>query len=978
MLKILRYLFLALALTIGTLSASAQYYTWGSDPPLKWSTIRTPDVRMIYPDTVSSVAQRTLFYIRTVQPDIGYGFRHGPMRIPFVMHPENFQSNGLVMYLPKRVEFLTSPAIEGYSMPWYKQLVAHEYRHAVQYNNLNRGVVRVLSYVLGQQGSTIGMLFMPIWALEGDAVMSETMMSSFGRGLQPSFSIGYRAMGSVGRDRRNVDRWFSGSYRDYIPDHYELGYQICSYAWERYDENIWNKVVRYSVRNPYVIATTRVGLGRYYKTNVQKLFRETFDELENYWNSLPKVEDSAETLTALPEKNYTTYQWPLPLGDTAVLALKTDFDRVSRFVRIDRRSGDEQTICHTGQVSTRPSMANGRVWWTEYRRSKLFEQRVNSQLCYMDLADSKPHSVAGQRRVLYPTASEDEFAWVEYNPDGRYTVVVRRTGAEEKRFLTPEQTEIHGLAWDDLTVAWYVLVTDNSGMWIGRIDTECIHPITEGAYITLSNLRAGDGKLYYGSIASGKDEAHCYDLMARREYRITTSTYGSFAPVPAGDKALLTTYDRRGYRVAEQAVDSTLIPVVPSRLPVDLVNPSRKCWDVVNLDTVNFTTNDSLQQHAAYRTKRYRKVPNLVNVHSWMPLAFNPFAAIDEHVIDVNAGVTLMSQNLLSNTEAFASYGWNQHEGSLVNLGVRYFGLGVHFDLDVSYGGNQLFYSLAAYDPETQKPVYQTLPDPDKYYSVGLSASLPLYFQQGYHTRQLSLSAGWNYSNGMVADLDKIEWENGSIHNIQRIGFNKGLHKVSVGAGFSDQVRMAHRDIAPRWGYTLSASYTFNPANTHFSDLISFYGQAYLPGFALHNSILVAATYQTSIGGYKFAAGNTPLSYKSSRLIPRGFTSADIVSNNYMAAQANYQLPVWYPEGGIGSVLYIKRVRLNVGGDYAQFRRPWGRGMEWQRIWSVGGDIIFDINAFRQPASATSTFKLSCYHPSSGAVWVAASVGLPF
>ena len=133
----------------GAERAAAQYYTWGSGPPQKWSAIRTPDVRMIYPDTVAGIARRTLFYIRSVRPDIGYGFRHGPMRIPFVMHPENFQSNGLVMYLPKRVEFLTSPAVDSYSMPWYKQLVAHEYRHAVQYNNLDRGVIRALSYVLG-------------------------------------------------------------------------------------------------------------------------------------------------------------------------------------------------------------------------------------------------------------------------------------------------------------------------------------------------------------------------------------------------------------------------------------------------------------------------------------------------------------------------------------------------------------------------------------------------------------------------------------------------------------------------------------------------------------------------------------------------------------------------------------------------------------------------------------------------------------
>ena len=76
----------------GAERAAAQYYTWGSDPPQKWSAIRTPDVRMIYPDTVSAVARRTLFYIRTVRPDIAFGFRHGPMRIPFVIHPENFQS----------------------------------------------------------------------------------------------------------------------------------------------------------------------------------------------------------------------------------------------------------------------------------------------------------------------------------------------------------------------------------------------------------------------------------------------------------------------------------------------------------------------------------------------------------------------------------------------------------------------------------------------------------------------------------------------------------------------------------------------------------------------------------------------------------------------------------------------------------------------------------------------------------------------
>ncbi|MDE6445869.1 MAG: hypothetical protein K2L06_03280 [Alistipes sp.] len=985
--RFLRILFAGCVL-LATQSLRAQYYTWGSDPAnLKWSTVRTPDVRIIYPDTVAGVARRTLFYIRSVRPDIAYGFRHGPMRIPFVMHPENFRSNGLVMYLPKRVEFLTAPAVDSYSMPWCKQLVAHEYRHAVQYNNLDRGVIRVLSYILGQQGSTIGLLCMPLWAMEGDAVMTETAMSSYGRGLQPSFSMAYRALGNIGRERRNIDKWFCGSYLTHVPDHYELGYQLCSYAYDKYGENVWDKVAWYGSRNPYVIATTSVALRKFYKTSVSALFRETFDDLDAFWDSLPAVGDSAAPLCELPDGNHTVYRWPLSLPDGRILVLRKDYDRPERFVEIDRASGTERFVAYVGDLSTRPALdAGGRVWWTEYRRSKLFEQRVNSQLCRMDLAERRPRAVAGERRVLYPAPGDGETGWVEYNYDGSYSVVVTGRDASRQRFTAPAGSEIHGLAWDDVTVAWYVLVTDDSGMWIGRIDCEGVHPVTEGAYVTLSDLRAGGGRLYYGSIASGKDEAHCYDLIGRREYRITSSAYGSFDPAPTDSgEVLVTTYGRRGYRPAVQPLtDSTLIPVRHALLPNDVVNPPRRSWPVVNLDTVVFSEADSVLQRERFRTRRYRKAPNLVNVHSWMPVAFDPFAAVDEHVIDVNIGATLLSQNLLSNTEAYVSYGWNRREGSVVRLGARYFGLGVRFDLDATYGGDQVFYSVGQYNEQTGSYEYQKRPSPDKYYSVGLAATLPLYFQCGYHSRQLTLSTGWNYSNGMVADMGRIEWKDGNITNLEHIGFHEGLHKLAFSVGFSDYVRQAQRDFAPRWGYSVSAGYTFNPSDDNFSDLVSTYGRLYLPGFVRHHSLQIAASYQTSLGGYKFPSGYAPLSYRSSRLIPRGFDSGDILSNNYLAAALDYQLPVWYPEGGIGSVLYFKRIRVNVGGDYARFRdyRPasgTGEGrMVRRQIWSVGGDLLFDVNLFRQPASATSTFKLSCYRPSKGGVWVSAAVGLPF
>ena len=118
---------------------SAQYYSWGVDPPsFRWRQMKSEKYRVVYPDTATNVAQRMMHYLDAVESDIAYGYRHPQMSIPFVVHPSNFMSNGLVMWMPRRVEFLSTPSIDGYSMPWVKQLIAHEYRHAVQYNTSPR------------------------------------------------------------------------------------------------------------------------------------------------------------------------------------------------------------------------------------------------------------------------------------------------------------------------------------------------------------------------------------------------------------------------------------------------------------------------------------------------------------------------------------------------------------------------------------------------------------------------------------------------------------------------------------------------------------------------------------------------------------------------------------------------------------------------------------------------------------------------
>ena len=999
MTKRLRYILTLLALLVcGTVSA--QYYSWGADPEsMQWKRIKGDDISVIYPDTAEYLGHKLMHYAKAVKPNVGFGFMHGTMNIPFVVHPENALSNGMVMWLPKRVEIISSPEIRSYSMPWLKQLAAHEYRHAVQYNNLNRGWVRAFSYLLGQQSKTIGLLFMPLWGMEGDAVISETQMSTYGRALQPSFSMHYRALGEDILKRKNCDKWFCGSYREYTPDHYQLGYQITSYADTKYNENIWDKIIHYAVFHPYVFATTAVGMKKLYNTSTNKLFRETFADLNNYWKPLAQCDDSSTRIPTPPQRSYTTYRYPMPFGAQHVISLKEDLDRPTALVSTNIETGKEERICYTGRISTRPTMQNGRIWWTEYRRSLVYQQRVNSRLCYVDLDKRTTRTVFSYRNVQYPTVIEgcDSLAWVEYRPNGTYAVAKGLRKGKRTIVEMPQGVELHSLAYDNKTQRLYFIATSDEGMWLGRVNTDGSYAVlTEPAYITISDLQAKDGVLYFGSIESGKDEVHCYDLATGEEFRISNSRYGSFSPMPTwGERLLMTTYDKEGYHLAQQSLDrNNMIRVQRSLTPQNVVNPPRKKWDLINLDTVRFGDKSVEELNQESKPRRYFKSIHLFNVHSWAPASYDPFA-LSQGNVDFNLGVTVMSQSLLSNAEGFLTWGWNKDEGSVYKGTFRYYGLGVNLSLSASYGGKQRMYQGYTYVKNEETDKYELVlpnaPRLSKFYDVTASASLPLYFELGYRTRYVGLAASWNYSNGLVAKVRSIVnmIQTGQLSNIAKIGYEEGVHLLQFSASYQNTVRMAYKDFLPRQGHLLQFAYALNPANRDFSQLIALYGKLYLPGFAPHHSLCIAGLYQTTFGGFESSYMATTLSFRSSQLIPRGFNSGDIASRNYVATSVNYQLPLCYPEGGIPTVLYFKRIRLNVGFDYASFDKLQFQAGEGQEIanlierrshlFAYGGDLTFDVNLFRMPSAGTVAVTLSVYKPhGKKGMYISGGLGLPF
>ncbi|MDE6499993.1 MAG: hypothetical protein K2K83_04735, partial [Rikenella sp.] len=316
------------------------YYNGRGSAGVRWRQIKNPNYKLVFPDYYAPTAVAMGGFLDSIAPTITHGFTRSPQRIPIILHTENLASNGEVVWAPKRMELMTTAPAGGdlYADPWLKQLAVHESRHVVQLSDLRRGVTKGASWLFGQAGTSVGMLVVPKWFLEGDATLAETQYSEFGRAYQPSFTVGMRAL--FAEDSANVslrsDRWIAGSYRRYVPGVYEYGYQLVAAGERYYGAQMWSGAVEYAGRWPIFVVPMRIYLKRHYGTHLSELSDRALGDLYAHWKPYSAVEDSYRTLTAPARRRsgFTTYGDPMatPVG---VVATKTDYDTPPRFVAVD-------------------------------------------------------------------------------------------------------------------------------------------------------------------------------------------------------------------------------------------------------------------------------------------------------------------------------------------------------------------------------------------------------------------------------------------------------------------------------------------------------------------------------------------------------------------------------------------------------------------------------------------------------------------
>jgi hypothetical protein len=904
---------------------------------LKWYRVSTPNFNVLFPKGFDQQALRVANTLEFIHDPEANSMGVKPKPISVILQSQSSISNAFVTLAPRRSEFYTMPP-QNYNFAgtndWLNLLASHEYRHVVQYQRSIVGFNKLVYYVFGQQAlSLTAFAAAPQWFWEGDAVATETAFTRSGRGRIPNFGLLFRTNLLEGRTF-NYHKQYLRSYKNNIPDHYVLGYHMITYLRNKTnDPQIWDKIVTRSWSAPYIPFGFSKAIRKETGMNVMSLYRNMSDSLRNGWQK----EVDALQLTKFTRINerksstYTDYEYPQPLDDGSVIAVKSGIGNITTIVKI--KDGIEQKLFVTGPMNDAGmlSVANSRVVWNEYRYDPRWQVKNYSIVKGYDFGKKKSKDLSKRSRYGAAALSPDgtKVVTVESSTDYKFTMVVLdyNTKSVLKRFDSPD--DFPGMPrWtpDGKSIIATRLSKEGKKISVYDYETGAIKDLLDAGNENVgAPVISGDGKyVLYNSPYSGIDNIYALEVSTGRRLQITTSKYGAYNPAITRDGNWIYYNDQ-----SRDGFDIVRAPFDPSTW--------KDIGEVKQPDQHFYDKLVTQEQHAdimkdvpakQFPVTKYNRFASLFNLHSWGPFFGSDYTQAD---------IGISSRNLLGTMVVNAGYLFdiNERTGSY-HAGLSYQGLYPVIDFNWK---------------ETT-------------YTAGLR--LPLLLTRSKYNTNVTLK-NW-VGVTQVSDFhhqvtkNNVLYFSGSDREVKIADTLSYIFNNQVGNGtlvynqatfsLSRFMRQSRRDFNPKFAQLIDLELYSTPYGGNFTGkLFAARAVLYFPGLAKHHSLVLRGGYQKEASDpYK----TNMYTFRNRIFRPRGFSYP--FDTEFRAASVNYALPVWYPDISIGPLLNIQRLRVNGFYDFGQaigsnyFYADSGRiyvSSADSYYHSVGAEFTVDVNVMR-------------------------------
>jgi hypothetical protein len=913
--------------------SSAQYYNTGQDPgSMKWMQIKTGRFNVIYPESYGNAGIDFARSLDDAYSRLTKLYPESKFRIPVIIHNYATESNGYVAWAPSRMEVYPTPEQNSIPLDPNTQLAIHELTHVLQMESLNKGFTKALSYLGGQQISGLVSILLPLWFLEGEAVFAESIFTESGRGRSASFQKQLKALMVEKGSIYKYDKIVNGSFRDYVPNHYQSGYQMMAWSYSRYDPRLWRKALDLTAKAPFTINPVNLSLNKTASLTKKKLFRESFDTLKTLWTSddLKSGSETYATLNPPKGKKYVNYYSPILAGSDSIIAVKTSLSEPPSFVLIRPSEKTEERIHIPGySYPWFISYGKGRIAWAEIHTDPRWENRTWSVIEILDLKSKTTRKLTSGTRYMSVCLSPDGnyIAATENTIDNRNNLVILDAwnGFKLHSVPAPGNASLQRPQWDDTGKMLSVISLNEQGEGIMtyNIKDKTWNTLIEPGFDDIQSSYLRNDSLFFVSSHSGTDNIY----LSRPDKSVIPLTKSRFG---TSDLNL------KGYLLLFSDYSSTGNNICYTTLPTGSVNEElakSKTSYLIN----RFKSDQNISKRVpdkVYTPVPYNKLKSLFRFHSWMPF----YADIEEVQSDpasIKPGLTLMSQNNLSTLISTFGYEYSDNRHKL-HTSIKWLGWYVVYETRFDFGNY----------PYVEK-FTESVDDPADI-TNGLewtnTLSLPLTFQGGRFTKYLYLSASSTFRNDY-------------IYMKEEGGYDKGQNQLTGRIYFSNYQRSAIRDIYPKWAQTLDVGYSFYPADKDiYGDIFTVKTAFYLPGFLKNNGFKLRLEGEKQ-NPEKFILGNRTSFSRS---------YDNIISKEIQFGSVDYFMPLFYPDFNISSLLYMTRIRSNFFYDYTRGTGNYilqGSSREYhdyaETFTSFGVELMSDFYIFRLPFMVSAGVEAS-------------------
>lgn len=778
----------------GTLLYAQQF--GGFAPRTRWMQLNTDTARIIYQPPTAAQAQRVAALVHRMAAESPVKLGGQLQKINIVLHANTTLANGYVALGPFRSEYYMLPGSDLFAqgtIPYPEQLALHEYRHVQQYNNMNRGLARAFGLVLGQQGRALAnAIAIPNWLFEGDAVYAETAFTPQGRGRLPYFTSGPVSIWEANR-RYSLMKWMNGSLRDYVPNHYQFGYLLTNYGYQRYGADFWKNVIADASAFRGLPTPLRSAVRRHAGTSFRRLAQDAFEHYQQQWPAEQKPEVRSLVRHQL---------FGQAIGTDSLLYLESSYRQLPHFV-LEKGNGKRKKWLRNLSSEDWIGYRNGTIAYTAYATHPRWSLTDYSNIVLLDLASGKQRTLTRGRRYFTPDISPSggKVAAIFADPSARTRIHILDAATGR---LLQELTIGEGTAFfhprfitENKLVAVHRRRNGSVAMHLWNLDNHTNERLFYAGFNTLGYPMADKDLLYFSCSASGSDDVYTYHLGSGEIRRLTGTNTANYFGSAKGDSLLYTSFTANGLQLRTARVQG--MPVPPTELAASKVRFA------VAGDSINL-----LQTGERYfDTALYRKSTGLVQVHSWRPFYEDPEFTF-----------TAYSNNILNTLDARAFYRYNQNE--------RSHGLGGN----IAYSG---WFPILTGGME---------------YTFNRNIRTP---RSNGQFRQLELRGGYyvplNLTQGRTFKL--LRWGQNLVFNqlTPVVSGQRGGHRrvyMQHQIGFSQYLPMARQHIVPRLGYVLAPSYRHQMWGAGYQMLLN--AQVFLPSIRNHGLVLSGSVQHTDTG----------------------------------------------------------------------------------------------------------------------------------